>query len=224
MTLTDRYFGLQDRIAQAAQAAGRSPRELTVLAVSKRHADASVQALADLGHRDFGENQVQAWSARLDAFPALRWHLVGALQTNKATAIEEGRPTLVHTVDRLKLVVALSRRWNHPTPLDVLIQVNVDDEPQKAGCTPEGLDALADHVTKSTALRLRGLMCIPKPVDGGAPREAFARTRGLLETIGDRVEDTPILSMGMSDDFEAAIAEGSTLIRIGTALFGPRAD
>jgi PLP dependent protein len=224
MTFTDRYFGLQDRIAQAASVAGRSARDITVLAVSKRHPDASVHALADIGHRDFGENQVQAWSARLDAFPALRWHLVGALQTNKATAIEEGRPTLVHTVDRLKLVVALSRRWNHPTPLDVLLQVNIDDEPQKAGCTPDNLDALADHVTKSTALRLRGLMCIPRPLESGAPQAAFARTRALLDTISDRVEDTPILSMGMSDDFEAAIAEGATLIRIGTALFGPRAD
>jgi pyridoxal phosphate enzyme (YggS family) len=224
MTLTDRYFGLQDRVAQAAKASARSTRDITVLAVSKRHTDEAVESLAELGHRDFGENQVQAWTARLDTFPALRWHLVGALQTNKATAIEEGQPTLVHTVDRLKLVVALSRRWNRPTPLDVLIQVNIDDEPQKAGCTPDGLDALADHVAKSTALRLRGLMCIPKPVDAGAPRDAFARTRLLLDTVRDRVQDTPILSMGMSDDFEAAIAEGSTLIRIGTALFGRRAD
>jgi len=224
MSLTDRYFALQDRIARAATESGRSLQEITVLAVSKRHTTEAVTALADLGHRDFGENQVQAWTERLDAFPALRWHLIGALQTNKATAIEEGRPTLVHTVDRLKLVVALSRRWNHPTPLDVLIQVNIDSEPQKAGCTPEQLDALADHVTKSTALRLRGLMCLPKPVPGGPPQAAFSRTRELLDTIRDRVEDTPILSMGMSNDFEAAIAEGSTLIRIGTAIFGPRAD
>ena len=224
MDLRDRYFAVQDRIAAAAARAGRGAREITVLAVSKRHPDSAVAALAELGHRDFGENLVQAWTARLDAFPSLRWHLVGALQTNKAIAIDEGRPTMVHTVDRPKLVVALSRRWNYPTPLDVLLQVNVDHEPQKAGCLPADLDALADRVAASTALRLRGVMCIPRPVTGEAPRAAFCRTRELLATLADRVEGEAILSMGMSDDFEAAIAEGSTLVRIGTALFGPRAS
>ena len=118
------------RIGDTAARAGREAAQITVLAVSKRQPDVAVADLAALGHLDFGENQVQAWTTRLDTFPQLRWHLVGALQTNKATAVEEGCPALVHTIDRLKLVVALSRRWNRPTPLDVLLQVNIDQEPQ----------------------------------------------------------------------------------------------
>ena len=106
----------------------------------------------------------------------------------------------------------------------VLLQVNIDQEPQKAGCPPDALDALADHVSASTALRLRGVMCIPRPVPESPPRAAFSRTRELLDAVRDRVQGEPILSMGMSGDFEAAIEEGSTLVRIGTALFGPRAD
>ena len=223
MTIDERYRVTLERVRDAAQQAGKAPDEVAVLAVSKRQEDAAVAALANLGHRDFGENLVQAWSRRVDRFPELRWHLIGALQTNKAAAVASGRPILVHTVDRPALVDALTKRWSAPAPLDVLLQINVDREPQKAGCLPEAIDQLADHVAASAALRLRGVMCIPRPVPGAAPTAAFAHTRRLGEQISDRVAGPPVLSMGMSGDFEAAIAEGSTLIRIGTALFGPRA-
>jgi PLP dependent protein len=221
--ISERYLSVHGRVQASASRSGRAVEDLTVLAVSKRQDDDAVAALAELGHRDFGENLVQAWSRRLERFPSLRWHLVGALQTNKAATIGKGHPALVHTIDRSTLVDSLARRWDLPTPLDVLLQINVDREPQKAGCLPEDVDALADHVAASHALRLRGVMCIPQPVPGGAPRAAFQRTRELSETLSDRVEGALILSMGMSGDFEAAIEEGSTLIRIGTALFGPRA-
>lgn len=222
-SLSERYQGIRDRIDEAARRAGRSADDVTLLAISKRHPDAAIQALSALGHRAFGENQVQAWRGRLTRFPKLEWHLVGALQTNKAPALNEGRPSLVHSVDRRRLVDALERRWHHLDPLDILVQVNIDRESQKAGCLPESLEGLVDHIAAQESLRLRGLMCIPRPSTEGAPRDAFARTRSLLEHIEDRIEGTPVLSMGMSGDFEAAIAEGSTLVRIGTALFGQRA-
>ncbi len=223
----ERLAAVRARIASACAAAGRDPAEITLLAVSKRHPDAAVRALAAQGLVDFGENLVQAWSARLTSLPDLqvRWHLIGPIQTNKAKVIAAGRPHLLHTLDRPALVDALEARLTGP-PLDVLLQVNVDREPQKAGCLPEEADALADRVAASPALRLRGLMTIPRPSDEADPRPAFAALRGLGERLQDRIDPaggaSPILSMGMSDDLEAAIAEGSTLVRVGTALFGSR--
>ena len=222
-SLSARYEELTERIARAASQAGREPDDITLLAISKRHPDTSVEALAALGHRSFGENLVQAWTSRLERFVSLEWHLVGARQSNNVSAVVKGRPALVHTLDRPKIIRALSRLWKHDAPLDVLLQVNIDREAQKAGCLPEELDTLADLVSESDALRLRGLMCIPRPVQGEAPTKAFANTRMHLERINDRIAGPPILSMGMSADFEAAIAEGSTLVRVGTALFGSRA-
>lgn len=220
----ERFRVFEDRLAAACRAAGRARDGVLVVAVSKRHPDEAVTELAALGQQHFGENVVQAWRKRLDSFPdaGLSWHLIGPMQTNKAKFVARGRPYLIHTVDRPAIVEALERRLAGQQPLDALIQVNLDAEAQKAGCPPDDLDALVDRVAASDALTLRGLMCIPRPVPGGAPRAAFARLRELADSTADRVAGTPILSMGMSDDFEAAIAEGSTLIRVGTVLFGPR--
>ncbi|MCB9729025.1 MAG: YggS family pyridoxal phosphate-dependent enzyme [Deltaproteobacteria bacterium] len=225
--LSERYQRVRDGLAEACRAAGRSPADVTLLAVSKRHPDEAVRALAALGQVDFGENQVQAFEARRAALSdlPLRWHLIGPLQTNKARHVAAAPPHLLHTVDRPALVEALARRWERPAPLDVLIQVDIDREAQKSGCAPEALDALADLVSATPALRLRGLMCIPRPATVASPRAAFARTRAALEAIRDRVDLTagaPVLSMGMSDDYPDAIAEGSTLVRVGTAIFGAR--
>ncbi|MGM0578204.1 MAG: YggS family pyridoxal phosphate-dependent enzyme [Myxococcota bacterium] len=223
-TLAERLEAVRGRLVDACRAAGRDPEDVTLLAVSKRHPDEKVRALADLGQRDFAENLVQAWRRRRErmADVDVRWHLVGPIQSNKAKYVARDLPHLVHTIDRDSVVDALDRRIEAGRSLDVLVQVNIDEEPQKAGCDPADLDALADRVAASEALRLRGLMCIPRPPEEGTPREAFARTRGLLEGTADRLEGPPILSMGMSADFEDAILEGSTLVRVGTALFGPR--
>jgi pyridoxal phosphate enzyme (YggS family) len=224
MGLAERYSAIVDRVATAARAAGRRPDEITLVAVSKRQTAALVSELAALGHRDFGENLIQAWQERLtlDLPDDLGWHVIGPLQTNKAKFVARTPPALLHTVDRGGLVDALARRLGDSARLDVLLQVNIDRESQKAGCLPEALDALTDQVTAASALRLRGLMAIPRPPEAGAPQAAFAATRTLLQSIADRIEGPPILSMGMSSDFETAIAEGSTMVRIGTAIFGAR--
>lgn len=227
--VAQRLAALRARVAEACRRAGRAPSEVTLLAVSKRQPIVALRAAAAAGQRDFGENLVQAWRQRLVELPDLdlRWHLVGALQTNKARHVAAHRPALIHAIDRESLVAALDQHLASSPPLDVLdvlIQVNVDEEPQKAGCLPRDLLRLADRVAASPRLRLRGLMCIPRPLPAGPPRAAFARTRGLLEHVADHLAAPAILSMGMTDDFEAAIAEGSTLIRLGTAVFGARPD
>lgn len=223
MDIRERYTQVSSKIQAACAAAGRESDEVTLVAISKRQPDASIHALAALGHRDFGENMIQAWRSRLDTFSdtPIHWHIVGGVQTNKVKFIARSPPALLHTLDRPDLLGALERRLQAP-PLGVLIQVNIDEEPQKSGCSPSMVDALADQVSSSPLLSLRGLMCIPRPHAGGPPRAAFSRTRDLVEDIRDRISGPPVLSMGMSADYEAAIAEGSTLVRVGTALFGPR--
>ena len=224
MGLADRYADIQGRIAEAAQSAGRSADDITLVAVSKRQPEALLVELAALGHRDFGENMIQSWRARLEVegLEAIRWHLIGSVQTNKAKFIARTPPAVLHTVDRAALVEALASRMRPDDRLDVLLQVNVDREPQKSGCLPEALDALVDTTAAAPGLRLRGLMAIPRPTREGAPVRAFETMEGLLQRVFDRIEGPPVLSMGMSSDFEAAIAMGSTIVRVGTALFGAR--
>lgn len=222
-----RLAAVRERIATAARAAGRDASEVSLLAVSKKVPDEAVRALRALGQVDFGENLVQAWQGRQERLSDLgiRWHVIGPLQTNKAKAVAEGRPWLLHTVDREEVVLALERRLAGSPPLDVLVQVDVDLEPTKAGVDPGVLDRLADRVAASPALRLRGLMAIPRPRPEGDPRRAFARLRELLCSVAARIDPSggpAVLSMGMSDDLEDAVLEGSTLVRVGTALFGVR--
>jgi len=222
-----RHREVEERIVEACHRAGRSRAEVTLLAVSKGHPDEAIAASHALGLRDFGESRVQAWLGRRERLAELgiRWHLVGALQTKKARHVTPAPPWLLHSVDREDLVKALAKRLDPALPVACLVQIDVDGEPQKGGCRPEELDALADRLAATPGLVLRGAMCIPRPPPEGDPRRAFARTRELLDTVGDRVDLTfgpPILSMGMSSDLEDAIAEGSNLVRIGTALFGPR--
>jgi pyridoxal phosphate enzyme (YggS family) len=226
MNLRDRYQHVMERVVNACHRCGRSPSDVTVLAVSKRQPDEAVKKLFELGHRDFGENQIQAWASRLESTDALdiRWHLVGPIQSNKAKRVVSGKPELIHSIDRINLIETLSKRIPDGQKLDALIQVNVDREAQKTGCGPDELQSLVESLSKSPGLRLRGLMCIPRPTQQGVPRRAFESLRLLLDGIVDQVEGRPILSMGMSMDFEAAITEGSNLIRLGTAIFGPRPE
>ena len=220
------YADIRTRIAAACAAAGRDPGEVTLVAVSKRQPEAAVRALAALGQRDFGENLVQAWQARTEGLadlPGLRWHLIGPVQTNKAKFVAKTPPAMLHTVDRSSLVEALERHLDAAHPLPVLVQVNIDREPQKSGCLEENLDDLVDYVCGAQTLSFEGLMCIPRFGTPEETRPAFAALRKLGERVRDRVAGPRLeLSMGMSSDFEAAIAEGATLVRVGTALFGER--
>ena len=221
----DRLRNVVQRILNAADAAGRPAPAL--LAVSKTQPAEAVAALAAAGQHAFGENYVQEAAAKraalASAHPALEWHLIGHLQSNKAAQAAEVFDW-VHSIDRPSVVDALARhRAAGRAPLNVLIQVNVEGEPGKAGCRPEDLETLAGRVAAQPRLALRGLMSIPVPhPDPEQRRPAFRRMRQLFDELAARHPGMDTLSMGMSDDFAIAIAEGATLVRIGTALFGPR--
>ena len=211
---------LHQRIAAACAASGRNPAAVTLLAVGKAQAPAALAAAADAGQRDFGENYVQEALAKIAALRGrgLRWHFIGPLQANK-TADVAAHFDWVHGIDREKVAQRLSgQRPAALAPLNVCVQVNISGEASKSGVPPGDAAALCRAVAALPRLRLRGLMAIPAPGAGAAPYRAL---RELFESLRREFElDT--LSAGMSDDFEAAIAEGSTMIRIGTALFGPR--
>ena len=218
-----RYQAILERVHSAANRSGRSASDITLVAVSKRQPEQAIDSLVGLGHRDFGENMIQEWQRKAKSFAHvsdLRWHVIGPVQTNKAKFIERCPPHRLHTVDRPALVEALERRLGGSTILNVLIQVNMDEEPQKAGVLPKELRAMADRVTASPSLSLKGLMCIP--AKEGHSRATFARMRSMGEELHDRIDGPCELSMGMSSDFEDAIAEGATIVRVGSALFGHR--
>jgi PLP dependent protein len=211
-------------LARIRGAAGRRPVDL--LAVSKTRSADEVRALAAAGQRRFGENYVQEATAKRAALADLdlEWHLIGHLQSNKC---REAAVTFdwVESVDRPKLVAGLAAARDAARgPLNVLIQVNIDDEGSKSGCAPAEVDTLAATILAEPRLRLRGLMAIPAPGDPARLRAAFAAMRTLFEALRARAPQVDTLSMGMSDDFADAIAAGATQVRIGTALFGPRAS
>ena len=216
-TIADNLQGVKARIARAAQAAGRDPAAVTLLAVSKTHAVARVEEAKAAGQRFFGENYVQEALAKMDFLPGLEWHLIGPLQSNKAKLAAE-RFDWVQTLDRVKIANRLSEhRPVHLPALNVLIQVNVSGEASKSGVGVEEVTRLAEAVAALPRLRLRGLMAIPAPKDASG----FTTMKKLYEALQGKFGfDT--LSMGMSDDMEAAIAQGSTMVRIGTAIFGKR--
>jgi PLP dependent protein len=208
------------RIAAAAQAAGRDPGAVRVLAVSKTHAPARIREAHEAGLRAFGESYVQEALDKMASLAdlPLEWHLVGPLQSNKTRAVAE-RFDWVHAVDRERIARRLSeQRPAHLAPLNILIQVNASGEASKSGVAPREARALAATIARLPRLRLRGLMAIPEP---GAPPERYRSIAELYASLrGDFGLDT--LSLGMSDDLEAAIAAGSTMVRIGTAIFGAR--
>jgi hypothetical protein len=214
------------RIDRAAEMAGRDPASVRLLAVSKQHPPGMVRAAAAAGQREFGENYVQEGVAKIDALagvPGLSWHFIGQLQGNKTREVA-GRFDWVHTVDRERIAARLSaQRPHHSQPLQVLLQVRLADEPGKGGVSPAELPALAAAVAAMPRLCLRGLMSIPPPATGtAAQRLPFRRLRELLEALNAAGHRLDTLSMGMSDDLEAAVLEGATIVRVGTAIFGPR--
>ncbi|MBK1687459.1 YggS family pyridoxal phosphate-dependent enzyme [Rubrivivax gelatinosus] len=217
------------RIAAAANAAGRDAQSVTLLAVSKTFPAADVRAAHAAGQRAFGENYVQEALAKIaelaDLRPQLEWHLIGPLQSNKTRPVAEAFDW-VHSVDRLKIAQRLAeQRPAWLPPLQLCLQVNVSGEASKSGCAPEELPSLAHAVAALPAdrVRLRGLMAIPEPAeDPAAQRLPLARLRTMLDTLNADGLALDTLSMGMSADLEAAVAEGATLVRIGTAIFGRR--
>ena len=223
--LPDRLASVLARIEAAAQRSGRAPGSVRLVAVSKQQPAESVRAVAAAGQHEFGENYVQEGLAKIEALRDLpiTWHFIGQLQGNKTREVAE-HFQWVHTVDRERVATRLDAQRPHQAPpLEVLLQVRLGDEPGKGGVQPADLPRLAEFVAGLPRLRLRGLMCIPPPVEGEALQRApFARLRTLLEDLNRRGHVLDTLSMGMSADLEAAVLEGATLVRIGTAVFGPR--
>lgn len=225
MRIADNLAAVQTRIAHAARACGRDPRNIQLLAVSKMQSPQAVCEAVEAGQRDFGENYLQEALDKQIAVanPALIWHFIGPIQSNKTRAIAENF-AWVHSVDRLKIAQRLSvQRPTNAPPLNVCIEVNVSDEASKSGVLPEAAAALAEQVAALPQLKLRGLMALPAPTsDLQQQRQAFAQLRALFDALNQRGLNLDTLSMGMSDDMEAAIAEGATIVRIGTAIFGAR--
>jgi pyridoxal phosphate enzyme (YggS family) len=221
----ERLAAVRARIESAARRAGRAPASVRLVAVSKQQPAQSVRAAAAAGQRAFGENYVQEAAGKIEALAdlPLEWHFIGQLQANKTRAVAESFQW-VHTLDRLRVAERLSaQRPHHAAPLDVLLQIRLADEPGKGGVSPAELPELAAAVAGLPRLRLRGLMCLPPPVTGeDEQRRPFRQLRELLEDLVARGHALDTLSMGMSDDLEAAILEGATLVRVGTAVFGPR--
>ena len=221
-TIAENIAKVGVRIREAAQASQRDCATVGLLAVSKTKPAAAIRQAFAAGVRDFGENYLQeALEKQLELGDLpLIWHFIGPIQSNKTKAIAE-HFAWVHSVDRLKIAQRLSdQRPAHLPALNICLQVNVSGEASKSGCNPDELPALAQAVTQLPNLRLRGLMTIPEPTDDVACQHAaFARLRELQDGLGLGLDT---LSMGMSYDLEAAIAEGATWVRIGTALFGAR--
>ena len=214
------------RIVRAAERAGRDPGSVRLLAVSKQQPAAMVRAAVTAGQTEFGENYVQEGIDKVAALadvPGLAWHFIGQLQGNKTREVAECFDW-VHTVDRERIASRLSaQRPRDAAPLQVLLQVRLADEPGKGGVTPTAAPALAMAVAALPRLQLRGLMCIPPPAtDMAAQRQPFRQLRELLESLNAAGHALDTLSMGMSDDLEAAVLEGATIVRVGTAIFGRR--
>jgi PLP dependent protein len=223
--LPERVHLVRERMARAATRAGRNAQSVTLMAVTKAQPPEVVRAAVDCGLRDFGESYLQEALDKLDALRdvPLTWHFVGRIQSNKTRPIAE-RFAWVHAVDRLKIAARLSeQRPHYAPPLNVCLQVRLGDEAGKGGAAPEELAALAREVARLPRLALRGLMCIP-PEETGAGRQRawFRELRRLFAALNAGGAALDTLSMGMSGDFEAAIEEGATIVRVGTALFGAR--
>lgn len=214
------YQEVRDRVAAAAERSGRAPESVTLVAVSKTKTVDEILQVYDLGQRDFGENRAQELAEKAPRLPDdIKWHFIGHLQSNKARLVR-GSTRLLHSMDR----TSLAKAWlkGHGMPPPVLLQVNIDSEEQKSGVEPEDAAEIVDFLV-SLGLRVTGLMSIPAiPTVPEDNRDAFRRLRELRDELAADHPDLKDLSMGMTDDFEVAIAEGASFIRVGRAIFGER--
>jgi PLP dependent protein len=222
-TLAENLDRVRAAVSAAAARAGRDPQTIRVVAVTKTVPLERIREAIALGLRSFGENRVQEALPKIEALAneACEWHLIGHLQRNKVKDVP-GRFAVVQSVDSVRLVEALGPRVG--TPLDVLIEVNIGEEPQKTGAPPADVPLVAEAIRRHPTLHLRGLMTIaPLRPDPESVRPFFRQLRVLRDQLQDRLgRPLPDLSMGMTDDYPAAIAEGATMLRLGRAIFGPR--
>ena len=217
---------MQLALQRAAEASGRSAQSVTLVAVSKGHPVESIRAAAALGLRHFGENYLQEAVGKVGSLAGLglTWHFIGRLQANKTRPVAE-HFDWVHTVDRLNIAERLSEQRPRFAPaLNVCLQVNIAADPNKAGVAATEVPTLARAVSVLPHLRLRGLMCmLPEQLDERGRIQAFSAMNALLQSLREQLPSLDSLSMGMSGDYQEAIAAGATMVRIGTAIFGPRA-
>ena len=220
---------VRDKISAAATRCGRSPEEITLLAVSKTKPASAIAEAIDAGQRQFGENYVQEGVEKIVHFRAVHpedpgeWHFIGPLQANKTRLVAE-HFDWVQSVDRLRIASRLSaQRPAGMPPLNILIEVNIDGEETKSGVAPSEVEAFADEIAGYPGLRLRGLMAIPAPAaDSESRRRPLAAMRALFERLRVKHPGMDTLSMGMSADMDEAVSEGATMVRVGRAVFGPR--
>ncbi|MFM9882441.1 MAG: YggS family pyridoxal phosphate-dependent enzyme [Burkholderiales bacterium] len=224
-TLQNSLQGVKSRIVEAAASAGRDPRDILLLAVSKTFGADRIRAAFVAGQVHFGENYVQEAIEKMATLAdlAITWHFIGPIQSNKTRVIAE-RFAWVHSVDRSKIAERLSSQRPATLPaLQICIQVNTSGEASKSGCAPEAVVSLAQSIGAMPGLRLRGLMTVPEPtLDVSLQRSRFESLATLRVRCGDAGVPLDTLSMGMSGDLEQAIAAGATIVRIGTAIFGER--
>jgi hypothetical protein len=229
MTIAENYSHIKNRIESACRASGRDESQVTLIAVSKKQSEDKIEELYRLGHRDFGENYVQELVSKAEELKRrgckdIRWHFIGHLQTNKAKLLVPYVAS-VHSIDSEKVAMALAKAWGpsgRTGRLPVFIEVNISHEESKSGTHPIDTELLAQKVAELPELELQGLMCVPAALeDKDTLKDRFSELRQLEE--GLRNVSRRQLSMGMSGDFEIAILQGSTHVRVGTALFGARA-
>ena len=220
LTIAERWRAVRARVDAACARAGRSPHDVTVIAVSKLQPAGAVRDAAAAGATDFGENYAQELAAKRAECGDVRWHFIGRLQRNKAKLVA-GRVALVHAVDSVELAIELGKRAAAVQP--ILIAVNLGGEDTKSGVDEAGVAALARALAPIPNIRLDGLMTMPPAAtDPEASRPYFEKLRELRDRLAQTHGPLPVLSMGMSGDFEVAIACGATHVRVGTAIFGPR--
>jgi len=224
--ISDNLAKVKAQIDSACKEFARPPQAVRLLAVSKTVSAAAVRQSFDAWQRAFGENYIQEGVGKILALsdlPEMQWHMIGPIQSNKTRLVAE-HFHWVHSVDRLKIAQRLSeQRPMHLSPLQVCLQVNIDGGANKSGCLPDDAAKLANHITQLPRLQLRGIMVIPEPAtDFIVSCAVLSRARGLFEQIKADVPQLDTLSMGMSADLRAAVKEGSTMVRVGTAIFGAR--
>lgn len=229
MTIADRYQGILDRKNAAAKRCGRNPEEVTLMAVTKTRTASELNEVIDAGATDIGENKVQEVLEKYEHVKPVNWHLIGHLQTNKVKSVVD-KVVMIHSVDSLRLAKEIDKRCAAiDKTMDILMEVNIGREESKSGILAEELKQLVAEIAEGCEhVRIRGIMCIP-PIceDSEEARKYFAEARQLFEDMktwdfaNERLQPD-VLSMGMSGDFEVAIEEGSTIVRVGSSIFGPR--